>query len=274
MTEQPVDINIFEYIFSRYDVKIHIEEEARKYKERILTKQYGFEDGPVAQRIKELDDPKENTDFIKRLALEMEVDMVGIALVKKEYFFKGRELDHKYAISMAMEMDWGRIEQSPGPPSATEVIKIYCKLGDVTIKLAAKIRELGYSAYGHHPRGSGKNPSRLLHIPYAIDAGLGELGRMGLLITKKYGPRVRLGTVTTDLPLVPDRPIKFGAAEFCESCNICVKECEGDAIPLEKTEVRGLKKYKVDPYKCGPYFGETDGCSVCMKVCAFNMRPK
>lgn len=58
MFEQPVDENIFEYIFSRWDVKIRIEEEAKKYKIRILTKQYGFEDGPVSERKKELDNPK------------------------------------------------------------------------------------------------------------------------------------------------------------------------------------------------------------------------
>ena len=274
MTEQPIDNNIFEYIFSRYDVKIHIEEEAKKYKERILTKQYGFEDGPVAERKKELDNPQENTDYIKKMASDLGADLVGISKVKKEYFFKGRELDHKYAISLAMEMDYGKIQESPGPPSATEVIKIYCMLGEVTIKLAVKIRELGYSAYGHHPRGSNKNPFRLLHIPYAIESGLGELGRHGLLITKEFGPRIRLGTVTTNLALVPDKPISFGVAEFCESCNICIKECEGDAIPMEKSNVRGFEKYKVDPYKCGPHFGETDGCSVCMKVCVFNKKSK
>jgi hypothetical protein len=110
LTEQPIDNNIFEYIFSRYDVKIHIEEEAKKYKERILTKQYGFEDGPVSQRKKELDNPNENTDYIKKMALDMGADLVGISKVKKEYFFNGRELDHQYAISLAMEMDWEKID--------------------------------------------------------------------------------------------------------------------------------------------------------------------
>ncbi len=272
MTEQPVYINIFEYIFSRYDVKIIIEDEAKKYKNRILTEQYGFEDGPVAKRKKELEDPRENTDFVKKLTLDLGADMVGISEVRQEYFFKGRELDHKYAISLAMEMDYDKIQESPGPPSATEVIKVYCMLGEITMKVASKIRELGYPAYAHHPRGSGKFPSRILHIPTAIEAGFGELGRHGLLITPRFGPRVRLGTVTTDLPLIPDEPTNFGATKFCEECDICVKECEGDAISKEKTDVRGYIKYAVDPYKCGPYFGEYDGCSVCMKVCVFNKR--
>ena len=45
-----------------------------------------------------------------------------------------------------------------------------------------------------------------ISIPIAIDAGLGQLGRMGLIVTPKYGPRVRLAKVITDMPLVPNDP--------------------------------------------------------------------
>lgn len=270
MIDQPVDHNIFDYIFSHYEVRITIEEGAKKYKQKIFTEQYGFEDGPVAKRKKELTDVDENTVYIKELARDLGADMVGVSRVKREYFFKGRELDHEYAISLALEMDYDKIQESPGPPSATEVIRVYCVLGDITLKVASKIREMGYPAYAHHPRASRQFPTRILHIPTAIEAGFGELGRHGLLITPKFGPRVRIGTVTTNLPLRPDVPISFGVKEFCEKCDICIKECEGQAIPQNRTLVRGVKKYAVDPYKCAPYFGEYDGCSVCMKVCVFN----
>ncbi|UCF07619.1 MAG: hypothetical protein JSW28_08225 [Thermoplasmata archaeon] len=273
MEEQPVDIDIFQYIFDRYDIKIAIEPEARIYKKKIYTEQYGFEDGPVSPRKRPLDDPGKNTLHIKRIARELGADLVGITETRKAYFFKGRELDHGLAVSLAMEMEYEKIQTSPGPPSATEVIRVYCMLGEVTRNLAARIRELGYPAFAHNPRASRENPARILHIPVAIEAGLGELGRHGLLITERFGPRVRLGTVTTNLPLMPDKPVTFGAREFCQSCDICVRECEGDAIPEHESLVRGVKKFKVDPYKCGPYFGEYDGCSVCMKVCAFNKKP-
>ena len=57
-----------------------------------------------------------------------------------------------------------------------------------------------------------------LSIPLAIDAGLGELGRNGLLITPEYGACVRLCKVFTDLPLEADRPVEFGLAEICQRC--------------------------------------------------------
>jgi epoxyqueuosine reductase len=272
LIEQPVDNNIFEYIFERYEVKIAIEDEAKKYKQKIYTEQYGFEDGAIGKRKEELDDPKKNTLYIKDLAKELGADMVGVSKVKKEYFYKGRELDHEFAISLAKEMDYDKIQESPEPSSATEVIRVYCVLGKITIKMASKIRELGYPAYAHHPRATDKFPALILHIPCAIEAGFGELGRHGLLITKKYGPRVRLSTITTDLPLAPDASVSFGVKEFCENCFICTKECEGNAVPEQKSQTRGVNKYTVDPYKCAPYFGEYDGCSVCIKVCPFNKK--
>jgi len=134
LTEQPVDNNIFEYIFDRYDIKITIEPEAMEYKKRILSEQYGFEDGPVAPRKKELNDSGKNSLHIKRWARELGADLVGIAPVKKEYFFKGRELPHSFDISLALEMDYDRIQESPGTPSATEGIRAYCVLGDAVLK--------------------------------------------------------------------------------------------------------------------------------------------
>ncbi len=80
------------------------------------------------------------------------------------------------------------------------------------------IRNLGYEAIGSMNDTS-------LAIPYAIQAGLGEYGRNGLLITQKYGPRVRLGKIYTNLDLSHDKPIHFGVKEFCNICNICASEC-------------------------------------------------
>ena len=52
----------------------------------------------------------------------------------------------------------------------------------------------------------------------AVDAGLGELGRNGQLITRDFGSSVRISKVFTDLPLIPDRPVDLGVQRFCEQC--------------------------------------------------------
>jgi epoxyqueuosine reductase QueG len=56
-----------------------------------------------------------------------------------------------------------------------------------------------------------------------VDAGLGEMGRFGYLITKELGPRVRLFAVTTDMPLVADRPVDIGVEDFCSFCKKCAR---------------------------------------------------
>lgn len=61
----------------------------------------------------------------------------------------------------------------------------------------------------------------------AVAAGLGHIGTNRLLLTPKYGPRVRLGAVVTDAPLTPDSPLKYNP---CDDCGLCVKACPAGAL--------------------------------------------
>jgi len=113
----------------------------------------------------------------------------------------------------------------------------------------------------------------LLIAPLAArDAGLGEIGRHGLLITKEFGPRVRLGVVTTDLPLVSDEAYEFGIQEFCRRCKRCAISCPGKAIPRgEKELINGDMRWKTsdtDCYQRWRMLG-TD-CGVCLASCPFS----
>jgi epoxyqueuosine reductase QueG len=91
------------------------------------------------------------------------------------------------------------------------------------------IRNLGYRAIQ-----CGNDTA--LSIPLAIDAGIGALGRNGLLITPEYGPRVRICKVYTDLPLISNNPnLNFieKLAKTCKNCFKCAEACEIDAITRE-----------------------------------------
>jgi len=109
----------------------------------------------------------------------------------------------------------------------------------------------------------------------AIDAGLGELGRLGLLITPKYGPRVRLAKVITDMPLVPDSPISFGVREFCEACMLCAEHCPSSAITdgtrtwkgKSLSNNPGTLKWYIESEKCYDFNGFS--CPNCKRVCPF-----
>ncbi len=149
----------------------------------------------------------------------------------------------------------------------------YSKMAETASKLAGFIRGLGYSAV---PMGNDTSIS----IPLAVDAGLGEPGRHGLLINPEYGSLVRVCKVLTDLPLEADRPISFGAAEICRNCTICADNCPSRAISFESNPTyktvcasnnKGIKRWPVNGWACLKYWANngTD-CGICQVVCPFS----
>ncbi len=88
-------------------------------------------------------------------------------------------------------------------------------------------------------------------------------------MTKEFGPRIRLGAVTTNLPLLPDKPVDLGVEDFCRVCKKCTVCCPSQSIPMgEQAEVNGTLRWKLNAETCFDYWGKigTD-CNVCMRVC-------
>ncbi len=70
----------------------------------------------------------------------------------------------------------------------------------------------------------------------AIEAGLGNMGKNNILITKEYGPRIRLGGVLTSAKLEQDKKIKDDPC--IPGCTMCMESCPGHAIKEgEKTDI-------------------------------------
>jgi len=112
----------------------------------------------------------------------------------------------------------------------------------------------------------------VMAVPIAVDAGLGELGRLGLLISPAFGPRVRLTVVTTNAPLAQDPPVSFGAAAFCEICKKCADGCPANAISKGAPEtVAGVRKWQSRDDTCYRHWRTvgTD-CALCLRVCPFS----
>ncbi|MEA2030121.1 MAG: reductive dehalogenase [candidate division Zixibacteria bacterium] len=235
-------------------------------------------DGPTNSKRIEMT-PAEMTKKIKRLVLRLGADDVGIARLNPMWVYShvGRgpeqwgtpiENTHKYAIVFCIEMNYFQVEKAPTLPATEESASCYLEGSNISVSLAHYIRSLGYPARAHV---SGSNYQIMLP-PVAHDAGLGELGRIGYLISPKFGARIRLGAVTTDLPLVPDEPISFGVQDFCAKCKKCAINCPTGAIPKgEQKIVRGVKKWPLDIEKCLQYWRRTGSdCGLCMRVCPFS----
>ena len=271
--QRPRYSRIFEYLEENYEFISPDTPLTRFYREDIAEQQYQNLDGPVNDEREEFGSLEEAADVVDKLARKAGADLVGFTTLKDHFVFEGTAAPHKFCVVLGVEMDFELIATAPDPPSGVEVLRAYWTLGNITCTVARFIRFLGYPARAHHPRSYVAFPPTILHTAAAIEAGQGELGRHGVLITEEFGPRVRLATITTDLPLPLATRKSFGVAEFCESCHLCREACQGDAIPDEKTELRGVLKHILDPYKCLPYFAKYDGCNLCVSRCAFNRRP-
>ncbi len=176
-------------------------------------------------------------------------------------------------VVLAFEMDWEAVSAYPSAVAAAATGAAYSRMAFTTSSLAEFIRGLGFHAI---PCANHTG----LSIPMAIDAGLGELGRQGILITPKYGPRVRLAKIITDLPLEPDRPISFGVTEFCDICMKCAHQCPGQAISYDEQQRERLSisnnpavlKWPVKADRCLEVwhrYGFTE-CGNCIRCCPFN----
>jgi epoxyqueuosine reductase QueG len=231
---------------------------------------------PVAEARNE-SSPQELAEAAMSFAQSHEADDVGIAAMDPLYVFEGYRIDHPWVIVLALSHNYERLREVPS--DETNGVGV-CDVGDQYARgtrssyaLSNWIRSQGYHADPY----PGPMAGALLLIPPAIAAGLGELGKHGSLISPRFGAGVRLAGVTTDMPLVPTRPIHFGADEFCATCQVCTQACPPGAIAPNKQMVRGIERWYVNFDKCIPYFAEAASCGICIAECPWtrpSVRPK
>jgi ferredoxin len=100
-----------------------------------------------------------------------------------------------------------------------------------------------------------------------VQAGLGQLGANGQLLSPHFGSRARLMMISTDAPVVYDEAIDYGIHKFCQECQVCVQRCPARALMKEKIWYRGVEKNKLIYKRCRPVMARYLGCGICMKVC-------
>lgn len=233
--------------------------------------------------------PKALTKIIKDRARWLGADDVGMAAINPAWIYThwGNQ-NVKYSLAaevgdaihippefntvivMIHEMGYDVIKRSPGIEYDTDIE--YSRGAWCASSLATFIAELGYRAI---PAVNELG----INIAMAVDAGLGELGRNGQLITRDYGPRVRISKVFTNLPLIEDKPVDLGVQKFCEKCKLCAKYCPSNSIPDGRRtakpwnlhNVEGMLKWPVKAMQCLDYWVKNGNhCSVCIRVCPWN----
>jgi hypothetical protein len=191
----------------------------------------------------------------------------GFTKIDRRFIAGARDEKFPYdtALVLGMEMDKTLLEEVPHPGEKLFDFEIYVKSGELIFKVAEFIRSKGHKCWVRAPFDAW-----VKYPPHAINAGLGELGAQGVVITKEFGPRQRWGMISIDADIEVDPPVDLNMAEYCDACRICIKACPGKAISEERIWWRGVKKRKINDTRCWPFFTKNDGCGICLKVCPIN----
>jgi len=222
-------------------------------------------DGAVASNRLPVENPQEMAQRIKDKAQSLGAGAVGITALTPDACYQGFKSDLPTAIVILMPMDPEEMAYVTTHRAGAETMRAYMEITRTVIALAEHIRGMGYRA-----RAYGE-AADILHIPLAINAGLGQLGKHGSLICREFGSSMRIATVLTDLPLAHDAPMDIAVDDLCLGCRRCTLDCPVDAIADHKQMVRGVEKWYVDFDKCAPYFTHTVGCGICIEVCPWTI---
>lgn len=211
---------------------------------------------------------KELTE-LENFILSLGVDSIGYTRVDRDLIFKGKSILYENAIVITMEMKKESIKTAPSPTAIKEIFRTYHELGIVVNKISAYLREHGYNSMAGPAVGGDVS-----YVPLAQSAGLGAIGKHGLLITdKEFGPSLRIAAVYTDienLPISTQNPHMW-VRSFCDQCNKCVRACLADAIYKKPIQVGDENQQSrcIDYTKCAVPFANEYGCTVCVNSCTF-----
>ncbi len=224
-------------------------------------------------------DPAAQSRHIKALGYFLRADCIGVcelpqfAVYASDRKERPVEVPHEYAIVILVDQGWRTFNGALGSDwiSGAQSFKSYATSGFIATVMANYIRRLGYEAEPHFP-----THYKVVMPPLVLLAGLGEMSRFGNTVINPFlGPRFKASAVTTNLPLVPDKPIDFGLQHYCKVCKKCARECPSQAISHADETIlyNDYETYGLDVEACTRMrVGNSAGasCGRCIKVCPWN----
>ncbi len=172
------------------------------------------------------------------------------------------------------------VDDERSDPETAQTLARYARGRDYHRFLRRRVRRMAslLRSFGTPDRPVRARPlcdeEPILERAWAARAGLGFVGKNGLVIVPGVGSMVLLGEVVTTLALVPDRPI----AERCGACRRCLDACPTQAF---------ARPFVLDPRRCVAYLtiehrsavpadlaplvgARLFGCDDCQTACPFN----
>lgn len=201
-------------------------------------------------------------------------DVTGLVPAAYDRYTRGIVFGAKLADAIIAEIDGG-----PTPAYHHHYEAVNRLLDQVALKLVRELERKGALAFpvaASQTVDDANLRGLFQHKTAATRAGLGWVGRNGLLITPRHGPRVRLATVLTDLPLPTATPV---TASRCGKCRACVTACPAQALSGELWEPGTGREHLVDAHRCeewmATHYRPVGGaliCGICIQVCPWGQR--
>ena len=216
-------------------------------------------------------DTQELITFIKNLG----VSDIGFSQVKE--VVPSQWAEYHYAITYVIQLSHGIVNDIKDQPTETyfsHYRSVNYHINEITLRTTIELQNHGYKAIAipasqslHDAPYYGVFP----HKTAATLAGLGWIGKSGLFVHHKFGPRVRLGTILTDKELPVGTPI---TTSKCGDCNLCASHCPAMAIEGNNWEQKMKRNELLDAHACSMYMkenfqhiGRGSVCGICMSIC-------
>ncbi len=214
---------------------------------------------------------------LETLALGLGATFIGFSNVQKS--LPDTLKNYPYAITFGIRLSDAIIDEITDKPTFTyfnHYRSVNSLIDQISLRLVLAISENNYNAYSIGASQSVPTSA----IPYsgvfphktgAVLAGLGWIGKNGLFIHRDFGPRVRLGTVLTDLVLPCENKVYENK---CGDCNRCVSACPAYALTGDEWVIGGERESVVNAKACSEYMnqnfkhiGRGSVCGICVRVC-------
>jgi epoxyqueuosine reductase len=221
-----------------------------------------------------MSDAEKNTETLKALCHSWGGVLFGVADLrsygKKELLLPPSTMDQlPFGISIGYHLSDAvleSIENQPTPLYFQHYQRVNILLDTIGLIVTSTIQNFGYQALpipASHIVDWKTQKSHLSHKDVARIAGLGWIGRNNLLVNEKFGSRIRLVTILTDLPLVTDSPV----SKDCGSCWACKSVCPVSAISEKPEDFNHLRCYEQLKIFSKTLHFRHHICGICVKAC-------
>lgn len=218
----------------------------------------------------------EASQKIEKAAIALGASQVGFAQIDPMYLYEGASYPPEMKYVIVTFIRW-----SPEGDRRRDTA-----LGWADNRICSSRQYFLDSALRNFIRGLGYRESVISGpmIPYAVNAGMGELGRANRMVSPVHGMGGRITALVTDLPLAIDKPIDFGLQAFCRRCGKCAKACPVGALSVEKEpswepegawNAPGKRAYYENSVSCLSYMATRGtSCSLCLAACPWTKQSK